>query len=454
MEEKKTVKVKLFTVLFIVLLLILVVAIVCIVVANNKNKDNVKVDKEKANQKVENTIIDNEQDDLNEESVDFENLEVKYEYQSADNAAADGNPAILKIYEINEEQIMFEYNKGFNFDTQTIDREIKGIAKINSKNKYEYKELENNYTIEIEILEDTVVLKEYANSEFFASINLFLVTDQPIFTDNDVKKALSNYYDLVSAASCDYVLEELTEKGKINYDPSQNYSMTDGTIVTSIQKVDYKVAMLNYISENEYLNNWDIFGENPEGKLTKYEGGGSAPIYTIEEIKLIEGNHYIANISYIIDFSDDDVTYYETVEVYTAVYNNSCVIDIVDKVEITELELGDYTVNEIREDDAGVTNDGCGVKLMENNEFQVYMGWGAWHEGKYKIEKNQLICSSTLLEWDGGAGPGSKPTDVIFTFNIVNENKLQLINIVINDTENENLIYEDGLEIGMTYSIK
>lgn len=461
MKENKNVKLKLSTVLFVLFLLILVIAIVCVLITNSKNKNNIEVDNEKNNQNVVENAIDDERQEAEEmdgEIENFENLEVKYEYQSADNSAAEGNPAILKIYEINEDQIKFEYNKGFNLDTSTIDREIKGIAQINAENKYEYKDLESDfadYTMEFEILSDYVVLKEYKYGELFASINLYLVTGQPILTEEVVKIALTNYYELKSAANCDNLLDILVEKGSLNYDSSQNYYMNDGTIVTNIQKSDYKNAMLEYVSENEYLNNWNIlFEENVEGKLIKLEGGGNEPIYTIEEINLVEYNHYLANISYVIDASDDDVTYYETVEVYISSYNNYYVIDKIKTVEITELELGNYTVNEIRADEAGVTNDGCGVELKENNEFIIYMGWGAWHNGKYKIEENQLICSSTVLEWDGGAGPGSKSTDVIFTFNIVSENKLQLAEIVINDTKNEKLVYKDGLEIGMTYSRK
>ena len=118
------------------------------------------------------------------------------------------------------------------------------------------------------------------------------------------------------------------------------------------------------------------------------------------------------------------------------------------------LKTGEYTVNEVKDDEGGVSNEECGVLLEENNKFEIYMGWGAWHSGKYEIKNNILICRSTLLEWDGGAGPGERATDVIFTFDIVNENKLKLSNIDINDTDNEKLVYKEGLTIGMTYSIK
>lgn len=118
------------------------------------------------------------------------------------------------------------------------------------------------------------------------------------------------------------------------------------------------------------------------------------------------------------------------------------------------LELGNYTVNEIKSDEVGISNEYCGVQLLENNKFIINMGWGYWHKGNYEIKSSKLICKSTQLEWDGGAGAGNKPTDVIFTFEIINENKLKLDNIEINDTKNEKLVFEDGLKVGMTYSKK
>ena len=117
------------------------------------------------------------------------------------------------------------------------------------------------------------------------------------------------------------------------------------------------------------------------------------------------------------------------------------------------LKLGNYTVDQVKEDEVGVSNEECGVKLQENNKFQIYMGFGSWHSGKYEIKNNNLICKSTLLEWESGEY-GSRNTDVVFTFKIVNNNKLELSNIDINDSNSEKLVYKEGLTVGMTYSIK
>ncbi|MBR2047750.1 MAG: hypothetical protein IJ960_04050 [Oscillospiraceae bacterium] len=117
------------------------------------------------------------------------------------------------------------------------------------------------------------------------------------------------------------------------------------------------------------------------------------------------------------------------------------------------LAAGEYTVNEVAADEAGVTNEECGVTLLEDGTFRIYMGWGAWHEGTYEIRVNTLICTSNTLAWDGGAGPGSRETDVVFTFAIRSENLLELTDITIHDENSDNLVYADGLRPGMTYSI-
>ena len=341
MGEKKEAKFSLSTLIFIVFVLILVGSIICVASVNNKGKNQGKTEnktvKEDDVNNEEQVDSDNKSEDT-EKDKDFENLIVKYEYQSADSYAAQGNPAILKIFEIDENQLKFEYNKGFNLETSTIDRNITGVAKINSY-KYEYFEEENKYTIEIEIFEDNLILKEYIDGEFTASINLFLVTDQDAAENVDIEKALTNYYDLISASNCDYLLEELTEKGDLSYDQTQNNELDNGLIITSIKKSDFKNAMLNYISEEEYNRNWDeCFGENEEGHLTKVNGGGNNPVYTIESLEQVEGSHYIAEISYTIDETDDEI-YNEVVEIYFNIQNDKCVVDLVEKAEITNEEL-------------------------------------------------------------------------------------------------------------------
>ena len=135
----------------------------------------------------------------------------------------------------------------------------------------------------------------------------------------------------------------------------------------------------------------------------------------------------------------------------------SCCADVPETTAPTAVAIvpvpGEYTVNQIAADEAGVSNEECGITLFADGSFQIYMGWGVWHEGSYALQDDRLICSSATLSWDGGGGPGSRDTDVTFTFLIREENLLELTDIQIRDTNTQNLIYTDGLTVGMTYSI-
>ena len=160
------------------------------------------------------------------------------------------------------------------------------------------------------------------------------VVEETEISEEQVKIALANYYDLKSASNCDYLLNMLTEKGSLNYDESKNQYLDNGEIITSLLKSEYKEAMLKYVSEDEYLKNWDMwFTENENGNLVKVEGGGSQPIYTIDKVSIVENGHYLATISYIIDASADEEIFTETIEVHVSLYNGNCVIDSIEKIQ-------------------------------------------------------------------------------------------------------------------------
>ena len=116
------------------------------------------------------------------------------------------------------------------------------------------------------------------------------------------------------------------------------------------------------------------------------------------------------------------------------------------------IELGNYTVDEVKLDGAGVSNEECGITLKENNDFRTYNGNGTYHSGKYEIKNNTLICKSTLYESESG-GYFSEPIDIIFTFNITSDNKLELTDIK-NNSNDSLLVASDAFSIGMKYSIK
>lgn len=113
--------------------------------------------------------------------------------------------------------------------------------------------------------------------------------------------------------------------------------------------------------------------------------------------------------------------------------------------------IGNYTVSEIKFDEAGVSNEECGINLINNTDFYIYEGWGSGYSGIYEVENNKLICNVTKHEWDGGAGEGSEWVNITFIFDIIDNSQLKLCDIVNRDNHN---IYPEGLTIGMMYSIK
>lgn len=153
------------------------------------------------------------------------------------------------------------------------------------------------------------------------------------FTDAQVKTALSNFLELKAHANCDALLENLTEKGKLNYDSSKNsFDQDDSTEITTIKFSDYKTAMLNYVSENEFEKNWTsaiYMKENDDGYLTKAQGGGSLRVYTIISITKNNDSSYLAKVSFVVDDIDDSTEEYEDLTFTIKSYNNNCVIDSV-----------------------------------------------------------------------------------------------------------------------------
>ena len=149
------------------------------------------------------------------------------------------------------------------------------------------------------------------------------------FTENQVKTALSNYLELRAYAGCDALLENLKEKGKLNYDSSKDTISNDGTIITSIKFSDYKNAMLNYVSENEFEKNWtstQYFNENSNGYLTKVQGGGGLRVYTINSLTKTSDSTYSAKTTATLvdlDNSKEDENFTFTI----TSYKGNCVID-------------------------------------------------------------------------------------------------------------------------------
>lgn len=154
-------------------------------------------------------------------------------------------------------------------------------------------------------------------------------TNSTTFTDEQVKTALSDFLELRAYANCDSLLERLKSKGKLKYNPSKDTILDDGKVITSIKFLDYKNAMLNYVSESEFEKNWHStreFNENSEGYLTKVQGGGGLCEYTVDSISKKDDATYFAKttVTFVdMDNSKENENYIFTVKSY----GDKCVID-------------------------------------------------------------------------------------------------------------------------------
>ncbi len=151
------------------------------------------------------------------------------------------------------------------------------------------------------------------------------------FTDEQVKTACANYLELEASAGCASLLECLTRKGDLNYDVTKDLvSNKDNLHVTNIKFDDYKKAMLNYVSENEFEKNWTsslYVVKNDDGYLLRPEGGGGYRSYTIRSISKLNDTTYSVKTSSVVE---DNEYYEENIFTFTIKsYNGKCVIDSV-----------------------------------------------------------------------------------------------------------------------------
>lgn len=154
--------------------------------------------------------------------------------------------------------------------------------------------------------------------------------DNVSFTEEQVETTLSDFLELRVHANCDTLLEILTKKGILNYNPANDTILDDGTVLTTIKFSDYKNAMLNYVSETEFEKNWDsslYFSTNDNGYLIKTQGGGGLNRYTIKNITKNSNLSYSAKIVYT---TENNNTYDEDVTFTVTSYNGNCVIDSIE----------------------------------------------------------------------------------------------------------------------------
>ncbi len=113
------------------------------------------------------------------------------------------------------------------------------------------------------------------------------------------------------------------------------------------------------------------------------------------------------------------------------------------------LKLGSYMIDEVRE-----PGNECFVQLILDNKFKIYnKETGYSHAGKYEIKDNNLICNSESLIFGGAEYMHAYEENMVFTFKIINNKKLELLSIDEKERKEEIPDYKDGLKVGMTFSI-
>ena len=152
------------------------------------------------------------------------------------------------------------------------------------------------------------------------------------FSEEQVKKAISNYLELDANANCGIPLDTLKKNGRINYDLSKSTVNTNnGEVTTNVKFSDYKKAMLNYVTESEFERNWTSkinLKEDSNGYLVHFQCGGGLRVYTINSIDKIDDINYTAKTTSMVE-NDNSTKSNENFTFTVKAYNGNCVIDSV-----------------------------------------------------------------------------------------------------------------------------
>ncbi|MBR3249273.1 MAG: hypothetical protein IKF83_01070 [Clostridia bacterium] len=211
---------------------------------------------------------------------------------------------------------------------QKLDKEIDRLKEQISKTQTEKNELQEKLNKITDVASNTDTDNSTENNTASNNNNTSVS-----FTDEQVKTALANYLELQAHAGVCALFENLTEKGKLNYNPSKDSFQSNGEVITTVKFADYKNAMLNYVSENEFEKNWNTtqyIKANSDGYLYRLEGGGGLRVYTIKSITKTNNTSYTAKVSSVVDNNE----YYEedTLNFTIKDYNGHCVIDSINKI--------------------------------------------------------------------------------------------------------------------------
>ena len=211
---------------------------------------------------------------------------------------------------------------------QKLDKEIDSLKEQISKTQTEKNELQ-------ERLND--ISKVASNTDDNEKDKEVATNNKTTFSNEQVKDCLSNYFDLRTEIG-DSILKKLTEKGYLNYNPSETVNRDgtndDGIAITKVKLSDYKKAMLNYVSEQEFNKTFSHdFTVNNNGYLTyNAEIGGPGVAYTVLSVTKKDDTSYTAKTLCDEAVGDEEPDVEENYTFTIKDYNGHCVIDSINEI--------------------------------------------------------------------------------------------------------------------------
>jgi len=153
--------------------------------------------------------------------------------------------------------------------------------------------------------------------------------NKPEFDNEVVEKTFKNYLDLLelrdAPPSSLLVKLKLIDSGKINY--ADDEVSEDGYVETDILYSDYKKAMLSYMTEECFKNNFEsTLIKEKDGKLCYHNGGGSGIEFEFNSISKKDGDSDLVYIAKFDQINIDETREPQTMEFSVADSEGKCVI--------------------------------------------------------------------------------------------------------------------------------
>ena len=208
---------------------------------------------------------------------------------------------------------------------QKLDKEIAGLKEQISKTQTEKNELQEKLNKISDVTNNTNT-DNSKDSNTSSNNNNTSVS----FTDEQVKTALNEYWDLRISIG-DEVLKKLARKGVLDYNDSETVE-ENWYATTKIKLDEYKKAMLNYVSEQEFNKTFrDYFKVNNDGYLGYSTEIGGPALYCIVRDVTKNGDKTYTAKTFSIEPDTADEAENETYNFTIKDYNGHCAIDSINK---------------------------------------------------------------------------------------------------------------------------